>query len=70
MVNVDKIRLMTKTELLSKKQGKDNYLASHFYAYDYISVQVIKAAVGITIAYAIGVALWFLTRVEQILQEN
>lgn len=70
MVNVEKIRLMTKTELLSKKQGKDNYIASHFYAYDYISVQVIKAAVGITIAYVIGVVLWFLTRVDMILQEN
>jgi H+/Cl- antiporter ClcA len=31
---------------------------------------VIKAAIGITIAYVIGVALWFLTRVDQILQEN
>jgi H+/Cl- antiporter ClcA len=70
MINTEKIRLMTKAELLAKKQGKDNYLASHYYAYDYISVQVIKAAIGITIAYVIGVALWFLTRVDQILQEN
>ena len=70
MVNVEKIRLMTKTELLKKKQGRENYLAGHFYAYDYISVQVIKAAVGITVAYAIGVGLWVLLHVETILQEN
>lgn len=70
MVNIEKIRLMTKTEMLEKKQGKENYLASHYYAYDYISVQVIKAAVSVTIAYALGVALWVILHVEALFDEN
>ena len=70
MVNSEKLSLMTKTEMLDKKYGGEYRLASHYYAYDYISMQVIKAAFLVTIGYALCLALWGVAHIEAIFDDN
>ncbi len=66
MVNESRIRLMNKAEMLKQKNKRQIFTAGHFFGGDFVVFQAIKTFIGVTIAYAIVVALVVMVRGEEI----
>lgn len=59
MLNEDRIRVMTRLAVFEKKHGKDIEIASTYYKRDYISYRMIWAWIMTTIAFVLGIVLYF-----------
>ncbi|MBQ0026704.1 MAG: hypothetical protein KBS79_04980 [Lachnospiraceae bacterium] len=66
MVNESRIRLMNRAEMLKQKNKRQIFTAGHFFGGDFVVFQAIKTLIGVTIAYAIVVALIIMVRGEEI----
>ena len=69
MLNEDKIRLMTKLALHEQGEGKKAIEFNRYSKKDYISFQMIKTAVVITLAYILVVALCILQNAEHFVDQ-
>lgn len=58
MLNEDRIRLMTKMAAFDAKEGKKSISICKYFKIDYVSFNLLKSAISVTIAYGIVVALW------------
>ncbi len=67
MVNEEKVKLMTAAALAQQKKKRDTFLAVNFYGDDYVSLQAIKAVIGVTFSYVLVLALWALGRLDTLL---
>ena len=67
MIDETKIRLMTKAAMIRKKDKKRTFTATNFYGGDFVSLQVIKTVIGVTMAFAIIFGLWVLPDAEEIM---
>ena len=59
MLSEDRIKVMTKLAVSEKKHGKENEIASKYYKGDYISYHMIWTGIMATIAYGLGLLLYF-----------
>ena len=69
MLNEERIILMTRMESYAENDGKKNMQIGNYFRSDYISIQVIKSVVSVTIAYGIGFILYVLYHLETFLQD-
>lgn len=69
MLNEEKIILMTKLASYEKHEGKESMAISKYFRGDYISLHLLKSVVLATIAYAIGLGLYLLYNMEDLLEE-
>lgn len=67
MLDLEKIRLMTKLAIFEKKEGKNIIEARSYYKADYISNQVLKTLFHFTVCFILIAALLLLMRIESIL---
>ena len=69
MLNEERIRLMTRMESYTENEGKKNMQIGNYFRGDFISLQILKSVINVTIAYVICVALYILYNFETFLQE-
>ncbi len=69
MLNEDKIKLMTKLAIYEQGEGKKALVCNKYSKSDYVSVNMIKTAVVITVAYLLIVTLCVLHNVEYFLDQ-
>lgn len=69
MLNEERIILMTKMAAYEANEGKKNMAIGRYFRSDYIAIQVIKAVVSATIAFAIGFALFIFYDFEVFMQD-
>ena len=67
MIDETKIRLMTKAEMLRKKDKRATVTAGSFFGSDYVAFQVIKGVIGVIFVFALVMAGIFLVNAEEIL---
>lgn len=60
MLNEDRIKLMTHMAFYEQHEGKEDIEIGKYFKGDYVSFQMVKTAICITIAYAIIVGMWVL----------
>lgn len=65
MLSEDKIKVMTKLAVFEKEHGKENEIASKYYKSDYISYHMIWTGIMTTVAYGLGLLLYFGLNFEQ-----
>ena len=68
MLNEERVILMTKMASYEENEGKKNLEIGNYFRGDYIAVQVLKSLLGVTIAFAIGFALYLLYDFEGFMQ--
>lgn len=68
MLNERKVKLMTKLAIYEKNEGKHTIPVTKFFSDDYVSWNMLKTVVSITIAYFIGAAIWVIYNIEDILE--
>ncbi len=69
MLNEDKIKLMTKLAVYEKRTGKKTMKMTKYFRSDYISWNIIKTALAVTIAYAMMAGIWLLYHMEEYIAE-
>lgn len=69
MLNEDKIKLMTKLAIYEQGEGKKALACNKYSKGDYVSINMIKTAIVITIAYVLVVTLCVLHNVEYFLDQ-
>lgn len=68
MLNEERVILMTKMASYEENEGKKNLEIGNYFRGDYIAVQVLKSLLGVTVAFAIGFALYLLYDFEGFMQ--
>ena len=69
MLSNEKIKWMTRAALYEKKEGKGSIRINRFRKGDYISWNMIKSILGITVGYALVILLYLLGISESMLDE-
>ncbi len=67
MLNEEKIRLMTGIAMYEKKAEKEIFPVTHYFKSDYIGSHMIRSFVTYTITCVLGVGVWVLYQIEDIL---
>lgn len=68
MLNEDRIKVMTRLAVFEKEHGRENEIASRFYKADYISYYMIWTGIMTTIAYVLGLGLFFALNFERYME--
>lgn len=68
MLNEERVILMTKMASYEENEGKKNLEIGNYFRSDYIGIQVLKSLLSVTIAFAIGFALYILYDFEGFMQ--
>lgn len=68
MLNEERIKLMTKMATYEAKEGKTTFRIGKYFKSDYISYQLLKSAISITVAYLLMISLWALAKMEYIME--
>ncbi len=68
MLNEEKIRLMTRLAIYENREGKKTKRIAKYFRGDYVSWNVIKAGLAVTVAYLILLAIWAVYRMEELLE--
>lgn len=68
MLNERKVRLMTKLAIYEKSEGRQSIGMTKYFQGDYVSWNVIKTIIWITVAYILGAGVWLIYNSEDILQ--
>lgn len=69
MLNKERIILMTKMASYEENEGKQNVAIGKYFRSDYITVQVLKSILSVTIAFAIVFALFVFYDFEVFMQD-
>lgn len=69
MLNEERVILMTHMASYESGEGKQNVKIGNYFRSDYIAVQVLKAVICATIAFALVFALYILYNLEIFLQD-
>lgn len=67
MLNEDKIKLMNEIAMFEKRGGKNIFPVNRYFRGDYISSRIIRSFFSYTLCYLLGVLLWVLYHMEQLL---
>ncbi len=68
MLNERKVKLMTRLAIYEKNEGRHTIPLTKYFTDDFVSWNMIKTVVAITFAYFLGVAIWVLYNIEEILE--
>ena len=69
MLNEQRVILMTRMEAYAQNEGKENMQIGKYFRGDYLSLQVMKSVVSVTVAYLICVGLYILYHLETLMQD-
>lgn len=69
MLNEERIKLMTKMAIYEEKEGKKMVSIASYFRGDYISLQIIKAAISATICYVLIVGVYIYYNFESLLSD-
>lgn len=69
MLNEERIILMTRMESYAENEGRKNMQIGKYFRGDYISLQVLKSIICMTIVYVLVFALYILYHLEEFLQD-
>lgn len=69
MLDEERIILMTKMASYEQRDGKKNMAIGNYFRSDYITIQVLKAVCGATVAYLIAFALYIFYDFEVFMQD-
>jgi len=67
MLNEEKIRLMTGIAMFEKKANKEIFPVTRYFKSDYIGSRLIRSFLMYTFTCLIGVGMWILYQIEEIL---
>lgn len=67
MLNEEKIRLMTGIAMFEKKAEKDVFPVTRYFKSDYVGGHMLRSFVMYTVACMVGLALWILYQIDDIL---
>ena len=67
MLNEEKIRLMTGIAMFEKKANKEIFPVTRYFKSDYISSRLIRSFLTYSFTCLIGVGMWILYQIEDIL---
>lgn len=65
MIDREKVALMTGEAMEEKRNHRTAFPAAGFYMYDYVSFQVIKGILGISLFYIVVVAAWLVYTMDR-----
>lgn len=68
MLNEDKVKLMTRAAIYEKHAGKKNMKMTKYFRGDYVSWNMIKTAVAVTLAYMLLAGCWVLYHLEYLME--
>lgn len=69
MLNEERVILMTRMESYAENEGRKNMQIGNYFRADYISLQILKSVLGVTIAYGIVLLLYVLYNLETFMQD-
>lgn len=69
MLNEERIILMTKLASYEKNEGKKSMAIGKYFRGDYIALNLLKSLISATIAFFIGLGLYLLYNMEELLAE-
>ena len=69
MLNEEKIKLMTSIAMFEQKEGKKIFPLSCYFRSDYISRHLLGAFFGYTLCCLLGLVLWVLYHLEELLAD-
>lgn len=67
MLDVDRVKLMTKLALYEETQGKEDFKISEYYRKDYAGIHVICSILWVTVGYACLAALLVFAGLEKLM---
>ncbi len=67
MLDVDRVKLMTKLALYEQTQGKEDFKISEYYRKDYAGIHVICSILWVTVGYACLAALLVFAGLEKLM---
>ena len=67
MIDVDRVKLMTRMASYEKTKGKENKKIGNYFRSDYLAQQTIKSFIYGTVAYLIGLMIYILYDLESFL---
>lgn len=68
MLNEDKVKLMTRMAIYEKREGRKMIKMTKYFRGDYVSWNMIKTAIAVTIAYAMIAGCWLLYHLEYFME--
>ena len=69
MVNMRKVRLMTKLAIYEKKEGKEDIKLGKYFRRDYVRLKVLHNIVAVTLGYILVLAMVVAYRMEYLIKE-
>ncbi|MBP3569547.1 MAG: hypothetical protein J6K04_10330 [Lachnospiraceae bacterium] len=69
MVNVRKVRLMTKLAVYEQKEGKEDIKLGKYFRRDYVRLKVLHNIVAVTLGYILVLAMIIAYRMEYLIKE-
>lgn len=69
MVNMRKVRLMTKLAIYEKKEGKEDIRLGKFFRRDYVRLKLLQNIVTVTIGYLLVLGMIGAYRMEYLIKE-
>lgn len=70
MVNAERTKLMTKAEIFRVKEERKALRMNRFYRSDYISYEMIRAAIGFIFGYLLLAVMWVLYYAEPLMTQK
>lgn len=68
MLNEEKVKIMTHMAIYEKHKGKKTMKMTKYFRGDYVSWNLIKTILSVTIAYLLGLLCWGLYHLEYLLE--
>ena len=69
MVNMRKVRLMTKLAIYEKKEGKEDIKLGKYFRRDYVRLKILHNIVAVTIGYIMVLAMVMAYQMEYLIKE-
>ena len=69
MVNMRKVRLMTKLAIYEKTEGKEDIRLGRFYRRDYVRMKILSNIIAVTIGYVLVLAMAVAYQMEYLIKE-
>ena len=69
MVNMRKVRLMTKLAIYEKKEGKEDIKLGKYFRRDFVRLKILHNIVAVTIGYIMVLAMVMAYRMEYLIKE-
>ena len=70
MIDHEKIRLMTRAAAFEEREKRGAFKINEYFCSDYVSREMLRAAIGITVGYLLAVGVWALIHFEELLTKT